>query len=192
MAKRPDARETWCSGGVRSLMRDIRPEPITAARYAPYGALVRAGDAASARSANHGTASVWDALATLENARGARARATASLFRCHPHEGATLPLRWLERHPLSTQMFVPMHDAARYLAIVARGEAVPDLDTLAAFVVEGAQAITYAPGTWHHPMVALDCAIDFVNVIFADGTDADCEERAIDTAQIEIEIPVSI
>lgn len=171
-------------------MRTRRPERITRERYAPYGALVCAGDDASARSANHGTASAWDALATLENARGDRARAIASLFRCHPHAGTTLVVRRLERHPSSTQMFVPMSGEARYLAIVAHGQEAPDLDTLAAFVVEGAQAITYAPGTWHHPMVALDRAIDFVNVIFADGTEADCEEREVGAPPIEIGLEI--
>lgn len=169
-------------------MRRVRAEAITTERYAAYGEIVRAGDAERARSANHGTAAAWDALATLVNARGAAARATASLFRCAPHEGGALPVRWLERHPDSTQMFVPMR-AARYLVVVARGDGAPDLGTLAAFVVEGAQAITYAPGVWHHPMVALDAEADFVNVLFVDGSARDCDERCFDVPSIEIEIP---
>lgn len=169
-------------------MRRVRAEAITEARYAPYGDLVRAGDASRARAANHGTAAAWDALATLVNRRGEAARATASLFRCAPHRDALLPLRWLERHPASTQMFVPMR-ADRYLVVVARGGDEPDLATIAAFVVEGAQAITYAPGIWHHPMVALDREADFVNVVFGDGTDADCDERSFDVAPLEIQIP---
>jgi ureidoglycolate lyase len=168
-------------------VRRVRAEAITTERYAAYGAIVRAGDAASARSANHGTASAWDALATLVNARGDAARATASLFRCAPHAGDVLAVRWLERHPTSTQLFVPM-GAARYLVVVARGDDAPDLDTLAAFVVEGAQAITYAPGVWHHPMVVLDADVDFVNVLFVDGSERDCDERRFDVPEIEVAI----
>jgi ureidoglycolate lyase len=170
-------------------MRTLRAEPITEDAYRTYGTIVRAGDPALAREANHATALAWDALATLENARRDRARATASIFRCRAHLGPTLPVRWLERHPSSTQMFVPM-GRARYLVVVAHGgDDGPELATLAAFVVEGAQAITYAPGTWHHPMVALDEAIDFVNVLFTDGTEGDCDERAIDPSEVEIAIP---
>ena len=88
-------------------------------------------------------------------------------------------LRWLERHPASTQLFAPL-GGGRYLLVVAAGEDAPDLDTLAAFVVEGAVAITYRPGIWHHPMVALDAALDFVNVLAVDGSDGDCDERAYD------------
>jgi ureidoglycolate lyase len=168
-------------------VRTLVATPIDPERYAPFGAVVRAGDPGSARSANHGTAEAWDELATLVNAREG-ARATASLFRCRPLAEPTLRVRWLERHPGSTQMFVPMR-AERYLVVVARGDREPDLSTLAAFVVEGAQAITYAPGTWHHPMVALGAEADFVNVIHVDGTAADCEERELDPPAAEIVLP---
>jgi ureidoglycolate lyase len=159
------------------MTRTISSRPLDPAAYAAYGTVVHAGEPSTARSANHGDAQAWDALATIENLRGASARCTASLFRCRAHLGAELPIRWLERHALSTQMFVPMGNA-RYLVVVARGGDAPDLATLAAFVVEGARAITYAPGTWHHPMVALDRDADFVNVIFTDGSAGDCDEIA--------------
>lgn len=159
----------------------IDARPIDESAYAPFGAIVRAGASASAREANHGTAQAWDALAVIENQRGDRARCTASLFRCAAHESSEeIPVRWLERHARSTQMFVPMR-AVRYLVIVAHGGDAPDLSTLAAFVVEGARAVTYAPGTWHHPMIALDADADFVNVIFSDGTQADCDELAYES-----------
>jgi ureidoglycolate lyase len=167
-------------------MRTLEARAIDAVSYAPYGALVTAGDPDAARSANHGTALAWDALATLENLRP-HARVVASLFRCRAHHGPVLPVTRLERHARSTQMFVPM-GGARYLVIVARGGDAPDLSTLAAFAVQGACAITYAPGVWHHPMVALDRDVDFVNVIAADGTEGDCDEVAID-AGIAVRVP---
>ena len=85
--------------------------------------------------------------------------------------------------------FSSVASASRYLVVVARGGDAPDLATLAAFVVEGPQAITYLPGTWHHPMVALDHDADFVNVIFADGTADDCHEVSLDPAPATITIP---
>lgn len=165
----------------------IVAHPIDPEAYAPYGSVVCARDASSARPANHRTAQAWDALAVLESHRKA-ARCTASLFRCAAQSGAELPVRWLERHAHSTQMFVPMR-ARRYLVIVARGARAPDLKSLAAFVVAGPQAITYAPGTWHHPMIALDEDADFVNVIFSDGTASDCDEIAYDVPPVVVRLP---
>jgi len=162
--------------------------PLDPEAYRPYGAVIRAGSPSEARAANHGTALAWDALATVENGRGDRARLTASLFRCRAFGGATLSVERLERHPDSTQLFAPLH-ASRWLVIVARGGDEPALDTLAAFVVEGAQAITYAPGTWHHPMVALDADADFVNLVASDGSARDCDERALAAPFVEVAIP---
>jgi ureidoglycolate lyase len=65
-------------------------------------------------------------------------------------------------------------NASRYIALVALGGERPDLATLAAFVAEGPQGISYAPGVWHHPMLALDVETDFVVFVHEDGTDVDC------------------
>lgn len=53
----------------------------------------------------------------------------------------------------------------------------PDLNGLRAFVVTSGQAVTYAAGTWHAPMVALGAQrIDFVVVQFMNGiSEEDCE-----------------
>ena len=158
-------------------MRTIETRPLDPTAYEPFGSVVAARPSPP-RSANHGQARAWDDLAPLVSTRP-DARPTVSLFRCAPLSGSELEVRWLERHPCSTQLFVPMN-AGRYLVVVALGQGAPDPATLAAFVAEGAQAITYAPGVWHHPMVALDREIDFVNYLHVDGTDRDCEERAFD------------
>lgn len=163
-------------------------QPIGVERYAPFGALVAAGREEAARSANHGTAQAWDALAVIDSDRGGAARCTASLFRCHPWRGGgVLPIRRLERHPRSTQLFVPMR-ATRYLVVVAHGGLAPELETLAAFVVEGPQAITYAPGTWHHPMIALGSTADFVNVLHVADNCDDCHEVEVAEGLAEVEL----
>ncbi len=157
-------------------MRQLNAEPIEREAYAPFGALIAPGRAP--RIANHGRAEAWDDLAELVNARDS-ARPTVSLFRCSPERSDALEVRWLERHAFSTQMFVPMR-AGRYVVVVAHGGDAPELASLRAFVVEGSRAITYRPGTWHHPMIALDDSLDFVNFIFSDGSERDCDEVAFD------------
>lgn len=112
----------------------------------------------------------------------------------------------LERHPFTSQTFIPV-DLSReeepvFLVIVAptlKGETAtatvtdengktvkttvrdpPDLRNLRAFVARGGQAVTYAPGTWHAPMVVLgDRRVDFVVVQFANGVgEEDCQEAS--------------
>ncbi len=163
----------------------LRAEPITETGYAPFGAVLRARTASEARVANHGMALAFDDLASLENARGQAARPTLSVFHCKPLATPTLAVRLLERHPFSTQLFVPM-SGRRYLLVVAKGLDEPDLRTLTAFLVEGATAITYAPGVWHHPMVALDQEMAFINLVYQDGTAADCEEKVFAEPVAEI------
>ena len=120
-----------------------------------------------------GTARRFDRLAALENLR-ASATANVCVFRCQPCEARPVPVRVLERHPHTTQLFAPM-TARRYLVVVARGGDRPDLSTLAAFVATGAEGVTYRPGVWHHPLIALDAACDFACVVFEDGSAADCD-----------------
>ncbi|KAI1662508.1 ureidoglycolate hydrolase [Daldinia decipiens] len=103
----------------------------------------------------------------------------------------------LERHPFTTQTFIPLTTSSssspvQYLVIVAPtlppaaadnalpvpedthaklpGPGMPDLSRIRAFLATGSQAVTYGAGTWHAPMAALGApgsAVDFVVVQFA-------------------------
>lgn len=159
-------------------MRTVSARPLSVEAYTPFGEVLGARDTAF-RSANQGTARVWDRLVDLENRR-ADARLNASVFRCQPRR-EPLELTLLERHPLSTQLFVPM-TPARYLVVVALGGEAPDLTTLQAFVVEGSQGVSYRPGVWHHPMLVLNAGCDFACFVFEDGTASDCEVVPLESA----------
>jgi ureidoglycolate lyase len=65
----------------------------------------------------------------------------------------------------------------------------PDLENLQAFVARPGQAVTYAPGTWHAPMVVVGSRrVDFVVVQFMNGLDEeDCQEVYLDKG-----IPVEV
>lgn len=159
-----------------------------------------------------------------------------SLFACFPRdlrrqavEGpestattALFDVRILERHPYTTQTFIPFNttcqeqqrqavDDGLYLVIVApsrKGETAtasvpndatgesttvtiidpPDLNKAEAFVARNGQAVTYAAGTWHAPMVVMgQRRVDFMVVQFANGVgDEDCQEIAFGEG-IEVE-----
>ncbi|KAI0102056.1 ureidoglycolate hydrolase [Nemania sp. FL0031] len=127
----------------------------------------------------------------------------------------SVEIKVLERHPFTSQTFIPLtaDETKRYLVVVAPtleatsgeeslpvptsasassdgmklpGAGLPDVRKLTAFVATGAQAVTYAAGTWHAPMIALvprDSTIDFVVVQFADDVPVeDCQEVALEGA----------
>ncbi|KAI2469442.1 putative ureidoglycolate hydrolase [Annulohypoxylon bovei var. microspora] len=214
----------------------IVAEPLTLTAFAPFGAVLtnpapetRPPAPASALppgygavSANQGTAIQYRALApplkNLYDQAPSRKHASprTTMFVCGARQlmldersgggNGLFEVKILERHPFTTQTFVPLGASAktRYLVIVAPSQApdsadkdfpvpagdelpgrgLPDLKGLRAFVATGAQAVTYGAGTWHAPMAALGAsgsAIDFVVVQFAsDEPIEDCQEVALE------------
>ena len=148
----------------------IRAEPLTEDAYAPYGRVIEARP--GGRLVNEGMALRNDEAVDIESHRPG-AKLNTCVFRCTPLPASTLDVKVLEKHPSSTQVFIPLA-AERYLVVVALGGDLPDLATLRAFVATGRQAIAYAPGVWHHPMVGLDRETDFVALVWEDGTEGDC------------------
>ena len=118
------------------------------------------------------------------------------MFSCFPRKdtlNGIFKIRILERHPYTTQTFLPLGLSAndtstKYLVIVAPSkraaatdtcpENPPDLSKLEAFIATGGQAVTYAAGTWHAPMAVLGAKrVDFVVTQFVSGIpDEDCQE----------------
>ena len=124
-----------------------------------------------------------------------RSKAVMNMFVCAPRYlttntssdpcSGTFLIKILERHPYTTQTFIPLGLSAkevaeaRYLIIVAPslppsqvdealpvpstsdgrpdlpGRGLPDLTRIRAFIADGSQAVTYGAGTWHAPMVVI-------------------------------------
>ena len=159
------------------MPREVAAQCITREAFAPFGDLVSAGLGPGA-TANQGTAIRSDFCARLENTR-ADAEANLAVFRSMAR---TLPvdISLLERHPASTQTFLPMI-CTRYLVCVAPPlpDGAPDVARVLAFVCDPGQGISYHRGTWHHPIVALDGTADFVMLAWEAGTSLDCQEHPL-------------
>ena len=153
---------------------NLQAEALERRLYQPYGDVIAAGPALPSASANAGTARRFDRLAALENLRPGAAP-NLCVFRVEPAADNPIPVRMLERHRHSTQVFVPMGGARRYLVVVCKGADAPDLATLKAFIAGADQGITYRPGIWHHPLIALDRTTDFACLVHEDGTSGDVE-----------------
>jgi ureidoglycolate lyase len=126
-------------------------------------------------AANMGTAQRFDFACALHNGRP-HSRANMVAVRCVP-VALPLELKLLEKHPHSSQTFLPMI-VSRYLVCVAPTgkDGLPQLDGLKAFVCSPGQGINYRPGTWHHPLVVLDEPAQFAMLVWEDGTKDDCVE----------------
>ena len=160
---------------MSQALREHRAVPLSAEAFAPFGRVISAGLQPGA-SANQGTAVRFDFTAELASTRP-HSKANLAVFRS---VARSLPLEvvLLERHPCSTQVFIPMI-VSRYLVCVAPTlpDGGPELAMVRAFICLPGQGVAYAPGTWHHPMVALDTPGEFAMLAWEDGTPLDCEVR---------------
>lgn len=150
--------------------------------------------------ANQGTALKYVHVTKLLDLYGSApsqvpSKAVMNMFICVPRAlrrrsqrngiQGTFQVEILERHPFTTQTFIPLglcpaeQEEARYLVVVAPslppshedeglpvpaqsppavrlpGRGLPDLTKVHAFLAQGSQAVTYGAGTWHAPMVVV-------------------------------------
>ncbi len=133
----------------------IRPEPLTAEAFAPFGDVIEARGAPD-RLINQGLCQRFHDLARLDF--GPCGRAGISLFRA---QARALPLRleMLERHPEGSQAFIPMQ-AAPFLVIVAPNKGGSPGSpgrpgTPRAFLTAPGQGVNYLRGTWHGVLTPL-------------------------------------
>lgn len=151
-------------------MREVRPEPLAAQAFAPFGSVIQASDDAVRLVINQGHAVRYDQLAELDVADGGGTGAI-SLFRARPL--AALVLRTFERHPLGTQAFVPLNGRPYLVAVAPAGDF--DAAKVRLFRAEADQGVQYAKGVWHHFLLVLDADSDFL-VVDRAGPGDNCDE----------------
>lgn len=126
-------------------MRTLRPEPLTAAAFAPFGDVLDAtGDF---RPINAGLCHRHHDRARLDFGEGGRAG--ISIFNAEPR---ALPYVFdlIERHPEGSQAFLPMTEHPFLVVVAPDPQATPR-----AFITNGAQGINLHRGTWHGVLTPL-------------------------------------
>jgi ureidoglycolate lyase len=151
-------------------MRRLVPRPLTAEAFAPFGQVIDA-DPSRAIPINYGQTTRFNDLARIDVAAQG-GRPAVSLFRSKPLP-SPITLRVMERHPLGSQAFMPL-DGRRYLVVVAPPGAL-EPSSIVAFLATGRQGVNYAPGVWHHFLLALETESDFLVIDRAGGGD-NCDE----------------
>ncbi len=126
-------------------MKTLKPEPLTAAAFAPFGDVLDAtGDF---RLINDGLCHRHHDRARLDF--GPDARPGLSVFHA---ETRALPYAFdlIERHPEGSQAFIPMTEHPFLVIVAPDPQAQPR-----AFLTNGAQGINLHRGTWHGVLTPL-------------------------------------
>lgn len=149
-------------------------EALDGAGFAGFGSVLAAGDAPGT-PVNEGRGVRIDLATGLVHDTPA-SQPSFAVYRMQASHWP-VPVRLMERHPHSAQMFVPM-TGGDYLVVVAPADAHggPDMASARAFVGRRGEGVIYAPGVWHLPMVALGEPADFAMLMWETGDPAaDCE-----------------
>lgn len=128
----------------------IEVEPLTALAFRPFGDMITEGG--TPKTMNDGTALGYRDIAFA--LPGPDGRVAIGLVVSTAATPLPLEVRWMERHPLATQAFVPL-DGASLVVVVAPPQPGPiRAETLRAFAGGPGQGINFAAGVWHHPLIA--------------------------------------
>jgi len=153
------------------MSRTLRPQPLTADAFKPFGDVIEArGQPASI---NYGNTQKFADLATIVAQGG---RVATHLYRSTPPD-YPFAIRVMENHPLGSQMFVPLSGRPYLVVVAPRGRFDPN--TIRAFVAGPQQGVNLAPGTWHHFNLALGGVSEFL-VVDREGPGDNLEEVTLD------------
>lgn len=162
---------------------DLLAAPLTRVAFGPFGDVIEK-DGAQYFETNGGTAVRYHDLARVETtAQGGRS--VISIFQATQLVVLPFRLQKMERHPISSQAFIPL-DRTPFLVVVAPAvQSIPP-QAIRAFVTNGRQGINFRESVWHHPLIALEKS-EFLVVdrTGPGGTfDQDYEELSLDDADI--------
>jgi ureidoglycolate lyase len=154
--------------------RILQAAPLAAEPFAPYGEVL-APEAGRASVVNGGRALRFDGVASLQHSTGAAAP-ILSLYRIAPSDR---PLRvdLFERHPHSSQIFLPLADSEFLVVVAPDRDGAPDPSRAQAFRPEPRTGIHYRPGIWHVPLAVFGTEAVFAMLMWEGGTADTVEHR---------------
>lgn len=153
----------------------IKPEQLTAEKFARYGDVIEVSDRKQHYSINDGFTERYHDLAEVDVSED-NGRTLINIFRSTPLE-TPIAIRVMERHPLSSQAFMPLGTQPYLVVVAPRGEFDPS--QIEVFVATPNQGVNYHRGTWHHYCLALNMTSDFL-VIDRGGKGENCDVVELD------------
>ena len=150
------------------------PQALTAEAFAEFGDVINTEHSVS-ELINEGNTEKFGDLAAIDT--DAEGGTTAvHIYRSQPRS-LPLSIEVMERHPLSSQAFMPLHSRPFLMIVAPAGETLQS-DAVRAFVSNGKQGINLRRGTWHHYQVSLQEKSDYL-VIDRKGPGANFDERRL-------------
>lgn len=151
------------------MTRTLIPIPLTSTNFAPYGEVIEARGAA--KSINYGHTKRYHDLAAIDT-DAKSGQTLVNIFRSTPLP-QPIKIEIMERHPLSSQLFMPLSDNPYLVVVAPKGEF--DESKIEVFLAASNQGVNYRAGTWHHYSLALNAVSDFL-VVDRGGDGYNCDE----------------
>jgi ureidoglycolate lyase len=145
--------------------------PLTHAAFAPFGDVVEY-EGRDFFHINDKMVERYHDLAKVDT-HEAGGRTLISWLLAKPN---TFPskVKFVERHQLSSQAFIPLGDNPFVVVVAPRGDTVKVGD-LRAFITNGRQGVNYHRGVWHHILLVPKQAMQFI-VVDRGGPEKNCDE----------------
>jgi len=149
----------------------VKPQALNARSFADFGDVIEVQENAPFISINQGFTERYHDLAKVDVEQN-NGRTLINIFRSTP---LPLPIQitLMERHPLSSQAFMPLSNNP-YLVVVAKAGEFNESE-IQVFLAQSNQGVNYHAGTWHHFCLALHEKSDFL-VIDRGGEGHNCDE----------------
>ena len=130
----------------------IKPIKINRSNFSTYGDLISANDI-NPMDINSGYAKRFDNLTDLNTTKDG-GKTIVSIFsalkRAFP-----MTVDMMEKHPLSSQAFIPMKETT-FLCFVAPPGELPEINKIQSFIIPPKMGINYKPGIWHFPLISTE------------------------------------
>ena len=106
------------------MTRTLTPIPLTSANFAPFGDVVEVSSqsAKPVMSINYGQTERYHDLAAIDVNANEAASTLVNIFRSTPLARYPIKIEIMERHPLSSQMFMPLSDNPYLVVVAPKGE----------------------------------------------------------------------
>ena len=134
------------------MKKIVKPIKITRKNFSAYGDLISSDDI-KAININTGYAKRFDNLANINTSMD-KGKTIVSIFSALKR---TFPMKieMMEKHPLSSQAFIPMNETT-FLSFVAPQGELPEIDKIESFIIPPKTGINYKPGIWHFPLISTE------------------------------------
>ncbi|MBI2310899.1 MAG: ureidoglycolate lyase [Betaproteobacteria bacterium] len=152
-------------------MKKLELKPLERAAFAPYGDVIEL-EGREFFHINDGMVERYHDLAKVDVFEQG-GRPLINLLRAKPN---TFPVRvkFVERHPWSSQAFLPLSDNPFVVVVAPPGDIV-SAEELEAFVTNGRQGVNYHRMVWHHILLVPRKPMDFL-VVDRGGPGKNCDE----------------